>query len=81
MTTKRSTHPGHDRAAATRHGPLTTRSVRSFFLGTFALSWSVGTLLVAFPDQVEAMFGAMGYTNPAFILLVYSPGFVGMFMV
>ena len=81
MTTKRSTHPGHDRAIATRHGPLTTRSVRAFFLGTFALSWSIGALLVAFPDQVEALFGPMGYTNPAFILLVYSPGFVGMFMV
>jgi membrane protease YdiL (CAAX protease family) len=36
---------------------------------------------VAFPDQFETLFGPMGYTNPAFILLVYSPGFVGMFMV
>ena len=38
-------------------------------------------LLVAFSDQVEALFGPMGYTNPAFILLVYSPGLVGVFMV
>jgi membrane protease YdiL (CAAX protease family) len=60
---------------------LTPRSARAFFLGTFALSWSIGVLLVAFPDQVESLFGPMGYTNPAFILLVYSPGIVGVFMV
>jgi membrane protease YdiL (CAAX protease family) len=55
--------------------------VIAFFVGTFALSWSMGILLVAFPDQVEALFGPMGYTNPAFILLVYSPGLVGTYMV
>jgi membrane protease YdiL (CAAX protease family) len=70
-----------DLAGATRREPLTPRSVIAFFIGTFALSWSVGILLVAFPDHVETLFGPMGYTNPVFILLVYSPGLVGMFMV
>jgi membrane protease YdiL (CAAX protease family) len=32
-------------------------------------------------DRIEAIFGPMGYTNPVFILAVYSPGFVGLFMV
>jgi len=81
MTTKRSTHPGHDRAAATRHRPLTTRSVRAFHLGSFALSWSIGALLVTFPTRWRRCSAPMGYTNPVFILLVYSPGFIGMFMV
>jgi len=75
------TDSGHDSVPTTRHGPLTTRSVGAFFVGTFALSWSIGMLLVVFPDRVEALFGPMGYTNPVFILAVYSPGFVGMFMV
>lgn len=67
--------------APSRHGPLTSRSVRAFFVGTFAVSWSIGMLMVVFMDQVEAIFGPMGYTNPVFILVVYSPGFVGLFMV
>jgi len=72
---------GHTAIAPTRRGPLTPKSVRAFFVGTFVLSWSIGALLVAFPDQFETLSGPMGYTNPAFILLVYSPGFVGLFMV
>ena len=67
--------------APLRHGPLATRSVLTFFAGTFALSWSLGILMVVFIDQIEAIFGPMGYTNPVFILVVYSPGFVGLFMV
>jgi uncharacterized protein len=37
--------------------------------------------LILFPDQIEAIFGEMGYTNPAFVLAVYSPGIVGVFLV
>lgn len=62
-------------------GGLTTRSAWRFFGATFALSWGLGALVVAFIDQVESVFGPMGYTNPVFILMVYSPGFVGVFMV
>jgi len=61
--------------------PLTVRSVRTFFIGTFALTWGLGVLMVAFADQIETVFGPMGYTNPVFILAVYSPGFVGVAMV
>ena len=34
-----------------------------------------------FPDQAEALFGPMGYTNPAFILIVYTPGIVAIALV
>ena len=60
---------------------MTPKSVRTFFVLTFALSWGVLALLIAFPDQIEAVFGEMGYTNPAFILAVYAPGIVGILMV
>jgi hypothetical protein len=52
-----------------------------FFAATFILSWATGALVVTFIDQVEAVFGPLGYTNPAFILMVYTPGLVGVFMV
>ena len=55
--------------------------LRTFFAVTFALSWGAGILSVIFADQVEALFGPMGYTNPAFILAVYGPGFAGVILV
>jgi uncharacterized protein len=67
--------------AHARHGELTTSSVWRFFAATFLISWGLGALVVTFMDQVESWFGPMGYTNPAFILMVYSPGFIGIFMV
>jgi membrane protease YdiL (CAAX protease family) len=57
------------------------RSVVTFFVATFALSWGAGVLYVLFQEPLEDVFGPMGYTNPLFILLVYSPGIVGVFMV
>lgn len=52
---------------------MSLRTVRTFFLATFAFSWSLGVLMVVFIDQVEAVFGPMGYTNPVFILVVWGP--------
>jgi hypothetical protein len=37
--------------------------------------------LVLFPNQIEAIFGELSYTNPLFILAVYSLGFAGVFLV
>lgn len=65
----------------TRHGELTTRSVWWFFVATFVVTWGLGMLTLAFIDQIESAFGPMGYTNPVFVLMVYSPGFVALFMV
>jgi membrane protease YdiL (CAAX protease family) len=64
-----------------RPARLTVRSLRAFFLATFALSWGIGILYVLFQAKVEAIFGPMGYTNPVFILMVYAPGIVGVLMV
>jgi uncharacterized protein len=60
---------------------LTFRSLRTFFLGTFVLSWGSGVLFVLFQEQVESVFGPMGYTNPVFIFVVYAPGIVGVALV
>ena len=65
----------------TRHGELTTRSVWWFFAATFAVTWGLGVITLAFIDQIESTFGPMGYTNPVFVLMVYSPGFVALVMV
>jgi len=37
--------------------------------------------LILFPDQVEALFGEIGYTNPLFVLAVHSPAIAGIGMV
>ena len=46
--------------------PMSLRTLRTFFIATFVLSWGVGALFAAFPDRTEALFGPMGYTNPAY---------------
>lgn len=60
---------------------LTVRSLVPFFAWTFGVSWGVGVAFVLFSAQVEALFGPMGYTNPVFVLMVYSPAIVGITMV
>lgn len=77
MTTSAKVTP----AASRRDDSFTSRSVWWFFLATFLLSWGMGIIYVAFADRIESVFGEMGYTNPFFILMVYAPGFVGVFMV
>lgn len=59
----------------------TTPSLRAFFVLTFVLGWGAGILMVVFQEQVEAAFGPIGYTNPAFILVVYSPAMAGLYLV
>jgi uncharacterized protein len=54
--------------------PMSLRTLRTFIIATFVLSWGAGVLLTVFPDQAEALFGPMGYTNPAFILIVIPRG-------
>ncbi len=73
--------PPTPRPIPTRHGELTTRSVWWFFAATFAVTWGLGILTLVFNDRMESVFGPMGYTNPVFVLMVYSPGFVALFMV
>lgn len=60
---------------------LTAGAVWPFFGLTFALSWGIAALLVAFPDPLTALFGELGYTNPLFILAVYAPGIIGVLLI
>jgi len=47
----------------------------------FGQTWGLGILLTVFPTRAEALFGPMGYTNPIFILMVYSPAVAGLGLV
>lgn len=52
------------------------------FLGiAFGLSWGLMALYMLFPDQIIAIFGEVGYTNPLFVLAVYAPAIAGIFLV
>ncbi len=57
------------------------RTLMAFFAIAFGVGWGLPILLLAFPDQTAAMFGPMGYTNPLFILAVYSPAIAGISLV
>lgn len=52
-----------------------------FFAIAFGLGWGIVALMIFFPDQTEAIFGPMSYTNPLFVLAVYSPAIAGIFLV
>jgi uncharacterized protein len=65
---------------AARHG-MTTRTLIPFLAIAFGLAWGLIALAILFPDQVEAISGPIGYTNPLFILAVYAPGIGGLLLV
>lgn len=56
-------------------------SVRSFFVLTSVLGWGAGILMTVFQEQVESLFGPISYTNPAFIMVVYSPAFAAVILI
>jgi membrane protease YdiL (CAAX protease family) len=60
---------------------IATKTLVPFLALTFGLTWGLAALLIAFYDQIVAVVGEMSMTNPLFILAVYSPGFVGVFLV
>ncbi|HVL52036.1 MAG TPA: type II CAAX endopeptidase family protein [Actinomycetota bacterium] len=55
--------------------PADKRMLIWFVALAFAFTWGIAALLIAFPEPMEAAFGELSYTNPVFILAVYSPGF------
>lgn len=84
MTTPRlRTRPASDTATSPHDDrePDTPIRVRTFFLLTFVLGWGVGILMTVFSEQVEAAFGPIGYTNPVFVLAVYSPALAATILV
>ncbi|MBD3293002.1 MAG: CPBP family intramembrane metalloprotease [Armatimonadia bacterium] len=60
---------------------MTVRILTHFLAISFGLTWGVAALILLFPDRAAALFGEMSGHNPLFILLVYSPGFAGAFLV
>lgn len=70
MTTEINTQPG-----------MTTKTLTPFLILTFALTWGIAILLIFFMDQVVAIFGEFSSSNPLYILAVYAPGIVGIFLV
>jgi hypothetical protein len=60
---------------------MTTKTIRPFLALTFGLTWGLAALLFLFYEQIVAIFGEVGPTNPLFILAVYSPGIAGVFLV
>lgn len=60
---------------------MTTKTLIPFFALTFGLTWGIGLLMMLFPDQIIALFGEVSYTNPLFILAVYSPALSAIFLI
>ncbi len=60
---------------------MKTKTLIPFFGITFGLTWGIAALLILFTDQISAIFGEIGTTNPLIILAVYSPGIAGVFLV
>jgi len=52
-----------------------------FLALTFGLSWGIAALIIFFTDEIIVIFGEISMSNPLFILMAYSPGFAGMFLV
>lgn len=74
--------PAAPTATRTEDQPTgTSPTVGMFFLLTFVLGWGVGLLMTVFSEQVEAAFGPIGYSNPVFILAVYSPALAATILV
>ena len=66
--------------AMTKRG-MNFRSLGAFFALAFGLGWATIAVIILFTDQIEAVFGEIGYTNPVFILAVWSPGIAGVLLV
>jgi membrane protease YdiL (CAAX protease family) len=60
---------------------MKTKTLIPFLALTFGITWGISVLLFLFYDQIITIFGELSMTNPLFILLVYSPGIAGLFLV
>ena len=60
---------------------MSGRTLIAFLALSFGLSWGLIALYMLFPDQITAVFGEVGYTNPLFILAVYAPAIAGIVLV
>jgi uncharacterized protein len=65
----------------TRRAGMSFRTLVPFLALAFGLTWGLAALLILFPEPIEAIFGELSYTNPLFILAVYSPALAGVLLV
>jgi hypothetical protein len=71
-----------DRSIQTQSEIKTHTTILAQFLTlTFALTWGLATLFFLVPDQVTAIFGEPGLTNPLVVIAIYSPGIVGVLLI
>lgn len=49
------------------------RPLLTFFVLTFAITWGLAALFVAFSSLLEPIFGPIGESNPVYWLAVFSP--------
>jgi membrane protease YdiL (CAAX protease family) len=61
--------------------PMKVKTLIPFLALTFGLTWGIAAILILFYDQVVAIFGEISAFNPLYILAVYSPGIIGVFLV
>jgi hypothetical protein len=64
----------------TRRG-MSFGTLGPFFALAFGLTWGIVTLLILFPERIEAIFAEVSARNLLFILAVYSPGIAGVLLV
>jgi uncharacterized protein len=64
-----------------REMPLGRRTVWQFFGLAFGLGWGIAMMMIVFQAQIEDLFGEIGYTNPVFILVVWSPAMAASYLV
>ena len=60
---------------------MKTKTLIPFLAITFGWSWGIAALLIFFTDQVVAIFGEITNKNPLYILMAYTPGIAGTFLV
>jgi membrane protease YdiL (CAAX protease family) len=60
---------------------MKTSALVPFLALAFGLTWGLAALLIFFYDQIIAIFGEPGMSNPLVILAVYAPGIAGIFLV
>jgi len=60
---------------------MKTKTLIPFLVITFGLSWGIAALLIFFTDQVVAIFGEITNSNPLYLLMSWTPGLAGIFLV
>lgn len=61
--------------------PISNKTLTHFLALVFGLSWGLAVLLILFTDQIAAIFGELNQSNPVIMLIIYSPGIAGVFLV